>query len=168
VVTIVPIVDALVPEFDHEMTTTRKLLERVPEGKFDWKPHPRSMSLGVLATHVATIPHWGEVTLTQSEIDLGGGGVAEAARSRGELLAAFDKNVAATRAALVGKSDAELMAPWSLKSSGRTMFTMPKAAVWRSFVMNHVIHHRAQLSVYLRLNDVPVPSMYGPSADEAP
>jgi uncharacterized damage-inducible protein DinB len=163
----VPIVDALLPEFDHEMTTTRKLLERVPEGKFDWKPHARSMSLGSLATHVATIPHWGEITLTQSEIDMGGAGTAELVRSRAELLARFDKNVAGTRSALVGKGDAELMAPWSLKNNGHTMFTMPKAVVWRSFVMNHVIHHRAQLSVYLRMHDVPLPAMYGPSADEA-
>jgi uncharacterized damage-inducible protein DinB len=163
----VPIVDALLPEFDHEMTTTRKLLERVPDGKLEWKPHARSMSLGALATHVATIPHWGEITLTQSEIDLGGAGTAELVRSRTELLARFDKNVAATRSALLGKSDAELMASWSLKNNGHTMFTMPKAVVWRSFVMNHVIHHRAQLSVYLRMHDVPLPAMYGPSADEA-
>jgi uncharacterized damage-inducible protein DinB len=163
----VPIVDALLPEFDHEMTTTRKLLERVPDGKLEWKPHAKSMSLGALATHVATIPHWGEITLTQSEIDLGGAGTAELVRSRTELLARFDKNVAATRSALLGKSDAELMAPWSLKNNGHTMFTMPKAVVWRSFVMNHVIHHRAQLSVYLRMHDVPLPAMYGPSADEA-
>jgi uncharacterized damage-inducible protein DinB len=163
----VPIVDALLPEFDHEMTTTRKLLERVPEGKFDWKPHTKSMSLGDLATHVATIPYWGEVTLTQPDIDLGGAGRAERVKSRAELLAKFDKNVSATRAALVGKSDAELMAPWSLKNSGHTVFTMPKVTVWRSFVMNHVIHHRAQLSVYLRMHDVPLPAMYGPTADEA-
>jgi uncharacterized damage-inducible protein DinB len=161
------IVDALLPEFDHEMTTTRKLLERVPDGRLEWKPHARSMSLGALATHVATIPHWGEITLTQSEIDMGGAGTAELVRSRSELLARFDKNVAATRSALLGKSDAELMAPWSLKNNGHTMFTMPKAVVWRSFVMNHVIHHRAQLSVYLRMHDVPLPAMYGPSADEA-
>jgi uncharacterized damage-inducible protein DinB len=162
----VPIVDALLPEFDHEMTTTRKLLERVPEGKLAWKPHAKSMSLGDLATHVATIPYWGEVTITQPEIDLGGAGRAEPVKSRAELISRFDKNVAATRAALVGRSDAELMAPWSLKNSGHTVFTMPKAAVWRSFVMNHIVHHRAQLSVYLRMNDVPVPAMYGPSADE--
>ncbi len=163
-----PLVDALVPEFDHEMTTTRKLLERLPEGKFEWKPHPRSMSLGDLATHVATIPYWGEVTLTQPEIDLGGADRAEPAKSRADVLARFDKHVTATRAALVTKSDAELMSPWSLKNSGHTMFTMPKAVVWRSFVMNHVIHHRAQLSVYLRMHDVPLPAMYGPTADETP
>jgi uncharacterized damage-inducible protein DinB len=160
-------VDALLPEFDHEMTTTRKLLERVPEDKFEWKPHARSMSLGGLATHIATIPSWGETTLTQSEIDLGGAGVAETVRSRAELLGTFDKNVKATRAALTARTDGEFMEPWTLKSGGHTIFTMPKATVWRSFVMNHIIHHRAQLSVYLRMHDIPLPAMYGPSADEA-
>jgi uncharacterized damage-inducible protein DinB len=164
----VPIVDALLPEFDHEMSTTRKLLERLPEGKFAWKPHAKSMSLGDLATHVANIAYWGEVTLAQPEIDLGAAGRLEADTSRAQVLARFDRNVAATRAALAGKGDAELMAPWSLKNNGHTMFTMPKAVVWRSFVMNHLIHHRAQLSVYLRMHDVPLPAMYGPSADEAP
>jgi uncharacterized damage-inducible protein DinB len=162
------IVDALLPEFDHEMTTTRKLLERVPEDKFDWKPHLKSSSLGDLATHIANIASWGEVTLNKSEIDMAGGGRAQRAMSRADLLATFDKNVATTRAALVSKSDPEFMAPWSLKNGTQTFFTMPKAAVWRSFVMNHIIHHRAQLSVYLRLHDVPLPSMYGPSADENP
>ena len=162
-----PIVDALLPEFDHEVTTTRKVLERVPEDKLAWKPHPSSFSLGDLATHVATIPLWGEMTLAQSELELGGQGRAPAAASRRELLERFDQHVAATRAALTGKTDAELMAHWTLKNSGKTMFTMPKAVVWRSFVMNHLIHHRAQLSVYLRMQDVPLPSMYGPSADEA-
>jgi uncharacterized damage-inducible protein DinB len=88
--------------------------------------------------------------------------------SRADLLARFDRNVAETRAALVGKTDAEMMAAWSLKHNGQNLFTMPKAAVWRGFVLNHLVHHRGQLSVYLRLNDVPVPAMYGPSADEAP
>jgi uncharacterized damage-inducible protein DinB len=160
------LVDAFLPEFDREMTTTRKLLERVPDDKFDWKPHPKSMTLGSLAQHVATIPMWGSVTMLQSEIDLGGAAPAPVT-SRGELLKMFDKNVADTRSAVSGRTDAEFMAPWTLKNKGQTVFTMPKAAVWRGFVMNHVIHHRAQLSVYLRMNDVPIPSMYGPSADEA-
>ena len=161
------LVDAFLPEFDREMTTTRKLLERVPDDRFDWKPHPRSMSLGQLAQHVATIPMWGSVTITQPEIDLGGSQLP-ALSTRAGLLEMFDKNVADTRSALTGRTDGELMAPWTLKSKGQTIFTMPKAAVWRGFVMNHIIHHRAQLSVYLRMNDVPVPSMYGPSADESP
>ena len=161
------IADALVPEFDHEMTTTRKLLERVPEDKFEWKPHARSFSLGALATHLANLPTWGAETLNKSEIDIGGGQPPSAPSSKAELLANFDRNVAATRAALTGKTDAELMAVWSLKRGGHTVFTMPKTVVWRSFVLNHLVHHRGQLSVYLRLLDIPVPSIYGPSADEA-
>jgi uncharacterized damage-inducible protein DinB len=160
------IVDALLPEFDHEMTTTRKVLERLPEDRFDWKPHVKSFSLGALATHVATLPTWGAETLNQSEFDLAGGQSAAALPSKAELMAAFDKNVAATRSALAGKSDAELMAMWTLKRGGKTIFSMPKTAVLRSFVLSHLIHHRGQLSVYLRLLDVPVPSIYGPSADE--
>ena len=162
-----PIADALVPEFDHEMVTTRKLLERVPEDKFDWKPHTKSMTLGGLATHVANIVWWGEVTLNKPEFNAEGQQVAAPAASRAELLATFDKNVKTTRASLATKSDAELMAPWSLKNGKQTFFTMPKAVVWRSFVMNHLVHHRAQLSVYLRMHDVPLPAMYGPSADES-
>lgn len=160
--------DALLPEFDHEIATTRKLLERLPEDRFGWKPHATSTSLGGLATHIANLASWGQYTLSQSELDLAGAGRVPEAASRGDVLAAFDRNAAATRAALAGRSDAELMAPWSLKNGGHTMFTMPKAAVWRSFVMNHLIHHRGQLSVYLRLNEVPLPSIYGPSADESP
>jgi uncharacterized damage-inducible protein DinB len=161
------IVDALLPEFDREMTITRKLLERVPEDKFAWKPHTKSMSFVELATHLATLPSWGAVTLNQSEIDMDGQNTNTAATSRADLLARFDKNVSETRSALTGKSDAEMMAPWSLKQNGQKLFTMPKTTVWRGFVLNHLVHHRGQLSVYLRLNDVPVPSMYGPSADEA-
>lgn len=162
-----PIADALLPEFDHEMTTTRKVLERVPEDKLDWKPHARSFSIGVLASHVASLPTWAVETLTRSEIDLGPDQRPPAVLpSRRELLATFDASAAAARAALAGRTDAELMAMWSLKRSGRTLFSMPKAAVLRSFVLNHLIHHRGQLTVYLRLLDVPVPSIYGPSADE--
>ncbi|MGH9256134.1 MAG: DinB family protein [Vicinamibacterales bacterium] len=159
-------VDALLPEFDHEMTNTRKVLERVPEERFDWKPHVKSFSLGTLATHVATLPTWGTETLRRSDIDIGNNPPPGALPSKGELLAAFDRNVAEARAALAGISDAELMASWSLKRNGKTIFSMPKAAVLRSFVFSHLIHHRAQLTVYLRLLDVPVPSIYGPSADE--
>jgi uncharacterized damage-inducible protein DinB len=160
------LVDALLPEFDHEMATTRTVLERVPGDRFDWKPHAKSFSIGALATHVATLPTWAVETLERSEIDVGGQPPPTALPSKNEVLAAFDKNVAAVRAALTGKTDAELMAIWSLKRSGRTLFSMPKATVLRSFVLNHLIHHRGQLTVYLRLLDVPVPSVYGPSADE--
>ena len=158
---------AFLQEFDNEAATTRRVLERVPSDKLAWKPHQKSMSLGALAQHIANLPAWGAMTLTQSEFDLGGQQQSPAATSRVDLLAAFDQRVKETRALLAGKSDAELMAPWALKKDGHTIFSMPKATVWRSFVVSHLIHHRGQLSVYLRLNDVPVPSMYGPSADEA-
>ena len=162
-----PLVDALLPEFDHEMTTTRKTLERVPEDKFEWKPHARSFSLGALAMHLANIPTWGTETLTKSAIDLPAvQQPASALPSKTELIAAFDRNVAAARAAMTGKTDAELLAIWSLKRGGKTLFSMPKTAVLRSFVLSHIIHHRAQLGVYLRLLDVPVPATYGPTADE--
>lgn len=161
------IADGLLAEFDHEMSTTRKLLERVPEQQLAWKPHEKSMSLAGLATHIATVPMWGAEALNRSEVDIGGNPqVPAAVTGREQLLSTFDQNVANTRAALVGKTDAELMAAWSLKRNGQTLFSMPKVAVWRSFVMSHLIHHRGQLSVYLRLQNVPVPAIYGPSADE--
>ena len=162
-----PLVDALLPEFDHEMTTTRKALERVPEDRFAWQPHATSFSLGALATHLANLPTWGTETLTKSEIDLPA--VQQPAAglpSKTDLISAFDRNVAAARAAMTGKTDGELLAIWSLKRGGKTLFSMPKTAVLRSFVLSHIIHHRAQLGVYLRLLDVPVPATYGPTADE--
>lgn len=163
-----PIVDALLPEFDHEMTTTRKVLERAPESRFDWKPHAKSFSLGALATHVATMPGWGVETLTKTEYDVAAEQPPAAPASTVALLATFDENVAATRAALVGKTDEELLVVWTLKQGDNALFSMPRAGVMRSFVLNHLIHHRGQLSVYLRLLDIPVPSIYGPSADESP
>lgn len=162
-----PLVDALLPEFDREMSTTRKLLERVPDENLDWKPHPKSFSIGALAGHLANLAGWGEVTLNHAEFDVGEGQSPAAPPSRDELLSTFDRNVAATRAALAGKSDAELAGAWTLKRQGQTIFSMPKTVVWRSFVLNHLVHHRGQLSVYLRLREIPVPSMYGPSADES-
>ena len=160
--------DALLPEFDHEMATTRKLLERVPENQLGWRPHAKSMTLGALAQHVASSPMWGSETLKTSEHAMDGDTRPPEVTSRAELLALFDGYVAGTRAALLGKSDAELMAPWTLKSGGHAVFTMPKAAVWRGFVLSHLVHHRGQLSVYLRMHDVPLPPMYGPTADEKP
>ena len=160
------IVDGLLSEFDHEMTTTRKVLERVPDDKFEWRPHARATALGDLAQHVATIPMWGAVTLNQTELVVGNTQARLA--SRADILAAFDSNAAGTRAALVGKADAEFMVPWSLKAGDKTLFSMPRIVVWRSFVMSHLIHHRGQLTVYLRMLDVRVPSIYGPSGDESP
>ena len=161
-----PFVDTLLPEFDHEMTLTRKVLERVPDDRFDWKPHAKSYAAGQLAQHLATIPLWGTMTLSQADVDLAGMPPLEPPQSCREILALFDGHAASARAALVGKSDAELKTQWALKRDGHVIFSMPKHAVWRSFVISHLIHHRAQLGVYLRLLDVPVPSTYGPSADE--
>lgn len=161
---------ALLPEFDHEMANTRKTLERVPDDKFDWKPHSKSFAMGPLATHLATLPSWAVITIQRDSIDIHPEGEPplrnEPINSRQELLQRFDSNVAAARAAIIGASDEDLLKTWTLFSGGKTIFTVPRVAALRSFVMNHNIHHRAQLGVYLRLNDIAVPSIYGPSADE--
>jgi uncharacterized damage-inducible protein DinB len=161
-----PLNQAMLPEFDHEMANTRKSLERVPEGKSDWKPHAKSMTMGGLATHLATICHWAEAIVGQDSFDVSKSPPAPQIKSKAELLAAFDKNVATARKAIQDASDEQLMKPWSLVADGKPIFTMPKVGVLRAFIMSHMIHHRAQLGVYLRLNDVSVPSIYGPSADE--
>lgn len=162
---------ALIPEFDNEMATTRKVLERVPEDKFGWKPHDRSMSMCELASHVANIPHWANVSIEADTFDMNpeGGDPPKApkAGSSAELLEIFDKNVAAARAVIAGASADDLAKTWTLLSGGNEVLAFPKLVVIRGFVLNHLIHHRGQLSVYLRMNDVPVPSIYGPSADEA-
>lgn len=161
---------ALLPEFDQEMASTRRTLERVPDSKFSWKPHEKSGAMGWLAGHVASIPGWLAFTIKQDSLDLAPGGVQmqppPPPRNNKELLAEFDKNVKEGRAVLAAASDAELMKPWSLLNNGKVSMTLPKVAVVRGFVMNHLIHHRAQLGVYLRLNNIPVPAIYGPSADE--
>jgi len=161
-----PFVDTLLPEFDHEITITRRVIERVPEDHLTWRPHAKSYAAGQLAQHLATIPYWGVMTMSEVEIDLALLPPPAQLQTRSDILALFDRNAASARAALAGKSDAELKAQWSLKRDGHVIFSMPKQAVWRSFVISHLIHHRAQLGVYLRLLDVPVPSTYGPSADE--
>jgi uncharacterized damage-inducible protein DinB len=158
--------DMLLAEYDHEVGTTRKLLERLPEDKLAWKPHPRSMSLGGLATHIANLPNWAGPILddTSYDLDTAPPRLTEHT-SRSEILAAFDDTVKRARASL-GRDDAEYLTPWSLKRGAREMFTMPRLTALRSFVLNHLIHHRGQLSVYLRLNEIAVPAIYGPSADE--
>lgn len=161
-----PLNQALLPEFDHEMGNTRKSLERIPEGKFDWKPHEKSSTMGQLATHLATINNWTEAIIGQDSFDVANSPRPPVFKSRQEILNAFDQGTAAARKALAGASDEQLIKPWSLVNAGQTIFTLPRVAVVRSFIFNHTIHHRAQLGVYLRLNDVPVPSIYGPSADE--
>jgi uncharacterized damage-inducible protein DinB len=163
--------DSLLPEFDHEMANTRKTLERVPDDKFDWKPHDKSYAMGELVNHLSNIPMWTTITIDQDDLDLAPPGEPPnrppIVKSQQEALEAFDKNVASARAAIAGASDEQLFKPWSLLKGGETIMTLPKIAVIRSFVLNHTIHHRAQLGVYLRLNDLPVPSIYGPTADES-
>jgi uncharacterized damage-inducible protein DinB len=165
-----PINQGLLNEFDHEMANTRKTLERVPDGKFDWKPDPKSMSLGALAVHITMIPLWGKMTLDTASFDVNPPGGQSwkqpELKTRAEVLANFDKAVPELRTAIASASDESLMTPWSLLNGGKTVFTMPRVAVMRSMIMNHLIHHRAQLTVYFRLNGVPVPALYGPSADE--
>ncbi|MBZ5569867.1 MAG: DinB family protein [Acidobacteriia bacterium] len=161
---------SLLPEFDAEMANTRKTLERVPDGKFDFKPHPKSGSMGWLAGHLANLPLWAAMTLQQDSLDIAPAGgqpfkLPETKNTK-QVLEVFDQHVAEARKGIAAATDEQLMRPWSLLKTGQTIMTMPKIAVLRSFVLNHIIHHRAQMGVYLRLNDIPVPSIYGPSADE--
>ena len=156
----------LLPEYDQELQSSRKMLQCVPEEKFSWKPHEKSMTLGRLASHVAEMGGWAAVTINQDSLQLTPGQRAFSAATSEELLAAFEKNAAEGRAALAGASDETMMGSFSLVMAGKTMFTMPRVAVMRGMVMNHMIHHRGQLSVYLRLLDIPTPGMYGPSADD--
>lgn len=162
---------SLLPEFDQETATTRRVLERLPLGdaaKQDWRPHEKSMTMQRLAGHISEMCGWLATTINTPELDFGG---PEAYKpflpaTTEELLAHFDKGTAEARAALAGATDAQMMETWTLKFNGNVMFSMPRVAVVRGMCMNHVIHHRGQLSVYLRMNGVPVPSIYGPSADE--
>ena len=161
---------SVLPEFDNEMANTRKVLERLTDAIATWKPHPKSFSAGDLGLHVANLAGWTTMTMSQTELDLNPpGGPAwksppfESAKS---TLATFDANVVAARASLTAASDADFAVNWTLKSGGQSIFSMPRVAVFRFFTLNHIINHRAQLTVYLRLNDIPVPSIYGPSADE--
>lgn len=163
------IAESILPEYDHETATTRGLLERVPADKAEWKPHVKSMSLGQLAMHIANLPQWAFITLERKEFDphlpdgtpLRGPSFESVPR----LLETYDANVSAARALLVRTTDGEFMVQWTLKNAGKTLFSMPRVAVLRSFVLNHAVHHRGQLSVYLRLLDVPLPNIYGPTAD---
>ena len=158
---------SLLPELQHETASTRKMLERIPFEQWDWKPHEKSYSLGKLATHIATIPDWMTVTITTDELDFSKGDYKpQAPASKEQLLQIFDEASSKALHSLQGASDENLKGPWSLKNGSHTIFILPRLATLRSFVLNHLIHHRGQLSVYLRLLDVPVPGMYGPSADE--
>ena len=162
------IAELLLPEFDQEMAATRRVLERVPDHTFAWKPHEKSFSMGQLASHVANLIAWTVDTMTRTEFDLGAVTPEEmnrAANNGAELLRWFDANAAKARASL-DASDADYQVPWTLRNGAQVFFTLPRYTCIRSFCLNHIVHHRAQLGVYLRLNDVAVPGVYGPSADE--
>jgi uncharacterized damage-inducible protein DinB len=158
-------------EFDHEMQTTRTLLARVPDASAGWRPHPKSTPVGTLAQHITNLVGFGALIAEQSERDVAPvGGPPHAPvpfTTTATMLDAFDTNVAASRAAIARLTEAALLEPWALKAGGHTIFSMPRAAVLRTYLLNHIIHHRGQLSVSLRLLDVPLPSIYGPTADEA-
>ena len=161
-----PIAQMLLPEFDHEMANTRKMLERVPDGRFNYKPHEKSRTLGRLAAHTCEIPSYATATLRLERMDFTGEEKQFSPATRKDLLEAFDKHVAEAREMLAKATDEDLAKIWTLTYKGQQIFAMPRAAVLRSMVMSHLIHHRSQLGVYLRLNNIEIPGMYGPSADE--
>lgn len=158
---------AILAEFENEAGSTRKILERIPDGKLSWKPHEKSMTLGRLAGHIAELPAWIVSTVELDSLTVEPGDYkAFAADSQPELLGTFDKYVSEARRAIKTVTDDHLQKVWTLTIQGRQVFSMPRHAVLQSFLLNHMIHHRGQLSVYLRLLDVTVPGMYGSSADE--
>ena len=164
-----PMNQALLAEFDQEMANTRKTLERVPDAKWDWKPHPKSGTTGWLVNHIVMFPGWAGSMFTSESFDIAPGGKQiefPSAHNTKEALAIFDEGVSAARAALAKATDEQLLKTWALLNNGQVIFSMPRVAVLRGMIMNHLIHHRAQLTVYFRLNDIPVPALYGPSADE--
>jgi uncharacterized damage-inducible protein DinB len=161
------IASALIAEFENEAKTTRSVLERVPADKFDWKPHEKSMPMGRLATHVAEMHGWTNPTVEQPELDFAKMDYKPfEPKTTADLVEHFETVYAGAIESLKNAPDEIWNEPWSLRNGEAIYFTMPKIAVMRSMVLNHIVHHRGQLSVYLRLNDIPVPAMYGPSADE--
>jgi uncharacterized damage-inducible protein DinB len=158
------IAETLLPEFDQEMAITRRVIERVPDDNPDWKPHPKSFSIAHLAQLLAMLPGWIAQTLTTTELDLADGG-GYSVQSRDALLRTFDENARKSRDAIAASKDSDFDEPWSLKMKEHVLFTMPRGVVVRQHI-SHLSHHRGQMTVYLRLLDVPVPSVYGPTADE--
>ncbi len=157
----------LAMEMEHEAAIARNLLERLPDEKFEWQPHEKSMTLGRLSGHVAETFDWTGPTILQDELDFGAMDYQpEPVVTTPALLEKFDISVKNALEILNNVSDEDIMQPWTMRDGEKVYMTMPKASVMRGFVMNHMIHHRGQLSVYLRLLDVPVPQIYGPSADE--
>jgi len=161
------LIDPVLAELAHEAATTRRLLDRVPERHLAWKPHEKSMTLGRLATHIAEIPGWVGSIVEKDEFDVGTGGYVPPTIDRvPEIVAMFDRNVAAATETLKRQSNDRLLAKWQLKKKGQLVVEMPRMGMIRTLLMNHLIHHRGQLSVYLRLQNVALPSIYGPTADE--
>lgn len=158
--------ETLLPEFDMEMENTRKTLDRIPDDKFTWKPHDKSFTLRHLSAHVATLPSWLTTTMQTDSLDIAAPFPQFPVENRKDIMALFERSAAEARATLIAAKDEDFAKPWTCRNGEAVMFTMPKIAVLRSFVMNHLIHHRAQLGMYLRLNDIAVPGVYGPSADE--
>ncbi len=158
------IAQTFLPEFDQEMATTRRLLERVPADKGQWKPHPKSFSLGHLAQLVAIMPGWFTNILGETSLDLSKASGYSYEKTE-TLLGIFDQGVKEARAALAAAQDADFAVDWSLKHGDRVLMSMPRVAVVRQTI-NHLVHHRGQLTVYLRMHDIPIPSIYGPTADE--
>ncbi len=163
-----PVRDTLLPEFDHEMAVTRRVLERVPESELAWKPHEKSFDLAGLAAHLAQIPRWGRAILDRESYDLSSATSrrTDAPGTVRDVLETFDRHVSELRRHLLDKTDAELMAPWALMRGAQLVMSMPRLAALRSFVLHHLIHHRGQLTVYLRMQNVPLPPLYGSTADE--
>lgn len=163
------LVDLLLPEFDHEMASTRRVLARAPESQFGWRPHEKSWTLGGITTHIANLPRWGVSILKHNSYDTvqdaGERPVEQTAVA--DVLALFDRHVNEARTALTEITEGELIVPWSLKRDGVVMMSVPRIQAFKSFAISHVVHHRGQLTVYLRLQNVPLPPIYGPTADEA-
>jgi uncharacterized damage-inducible protein DinB len=158
--------EMILPEWDMEMASSRKLLACVPDGKFDYKPHEKSMTLGRLASHVAELAGWAKETMTLDKLELDPSYKPHVATNNAELMEMFDQCAGAGRAAIAGAKDEDYGVMWSLVMGGQTVFSQPRAATLRGMVMNHHLHHRAQLGVYLRMLDIAIPGMYGPSADD--
>ena len=161
------IIQPMIEELRHEARSTRATLERVPDGSFDWKPHEKSMSFGQLASHIADNASWVESILDRDVLEMDPSAfVPWQGKTTAEILETFDRNIGRAIEQMAGQPDERMMRSWSMKVAGETVFSMPRAAVLRMMILSHMIHHRAQLGVYLRLLNIPIPGMYGPSADE--
>ena len=161
------LVDPILAELSHEMATSRKLLERAPQGQLGWKPHEKSMSPGRLATHIAEIPGWVSGILDKEGFEMGASGYTPPTLATvAEIVQLFNRNISLVAEAIKRQTNDRLLAQWRLTKKGQVILEMPRVGVIRTLLLNHLIHHRGQLSVYLRLQNVPLPQIYGPTADE--